>query len=64
MIVRQWGFDHIMTKQKIECASSDVGLFMSAYNLRRLFNLLGFKDLAQYLNQKLENSIKNAFFIL
>ena len=62
-IKRQWGFDHIMTKRKIECASSDVGLMMSSYNLRRLFNLLEFKDLIEYLNKKLENSIKSALFI-
>ena len=40
-IKRQWGFDHIMTKQFIERAAADVGLILTAYNLRRLFNLLG-----------------------
>jgi len=40
-IKRQWGFDHIMTKQFIERAAADVGLIFTAYNLRRLFNLLG-----------------------
>jgi transposase len=63
-IKRQWGFDHIMTKRKIECASSDIGLMMSAYNLRRLFNLLEFRDLANYLNEILKNLIKNSFFIV
>ena len=63
-IKRQWGFDHIMTKRKIECASSDIGLMMSAYNLRRLFNLLEFRDLAKYLNEILKNLIKNSFFIV
>ena len=38
---RQWGFDHIMTKRFIHRASSDIGLIFSAYNLRRLINLVG-----------------------
>jgi transposase len=62
-IKRQWGFDHILTKRKIEHASADVGLIMSAYNLRRLFNLLGFKELTNYLNRILENISKSGFFI-
>lgn len=45
-IKRQWGFDHVMTKRKIECASADIGLIMSAYNLRRLFNILSFRELS------------------
>lgn len=38
-IKRQWGFDHIMTKQGKERASSDVGLILIAYNLRRLLTI-------------------------
>ena len=38
-IKRQWGFDHIMTKQGIQAASADLGLMALAYNLRRIFNL-------------------------
>ncbi|MBK8680287.1 MAG: hypothetical protein IPN25_17090 [Sphingobacteriales bacterium] len=30
----------IITKQGIERAAADVGLIMTAYNLRRLFNIL------------------------
>ena len=52
-----------MTKRKIERASADVGLIMSAYNLRRLFKLLGFKELTNYLKRILENLSKSAFFI-
>ena len=52
-----------MTKRKIEHASADVGLIMSAYNLRRLFNILGFKELTNYLNGILENLSKSGFFI-
>ena len=48
-IKRQWGFDHIMTKKTIERASSDIGLIMTAYNLRRLINILGYDQLMEYL---------------
>lgn len=48
-IKRQWGFDHIMTKKNKERASSDVGLIMSSYNLRRLFNILNINELMEYL---------------
>ena len=36
---RQWGFDHIITKKEIDCASTDFGLIALAYNLKRLMNL-------------------------
>lgn len=39
-IKRQWGFDHIMTKKTMKRASADVGLVFTAYNLRRIFNIL------------------------
>jgi transposase len=54
---RQWGFDHVMTKQTIERASADVGLIMSAYNLRRIFNVLTFSE----LNKILLKNIKKVF---
>ncbi len=38
-IKRQWGYSYIMTKKGIAHASADVGLIMTAYNLRRLFNI-------------------------
>src|SRR5690606_24596900 len=38
-IKRQWGFDHIVTKQGLKAASADLGFMALAYNLRRLFNL-------------------------
>lgn len=44
-IKRQWGFDHIMTKRSISRASADVGFIMTAYNLRRLINILGIDSL-------------------
>lgn len=46
---RQWGFDHIMTKQTMKRASADVGLMMLAYNFRRLMNILDPKDLKEAL---------------
>jgi transposase len=39
-IKRQWGFDHIMTKRGIEAASADFGLILTAYNLKRITNIL------------------------
>lgn len=40
-IKRQWGFNYIMTKKSIQRASADVGLIFSAYNLRRILNIIG-----------------------
>ena len=48
-IKRQWGFDHVMTKRKLECASADIGLIMTVYNLRRLFNILSFRELSNLI---------------
>ena len=49
-IKRQWGFDHIMTKQTMNRASADVGLVFTAYNLRRIFNILSLHELKEYLS--------------
>jgi hypothetical protein len=38
-----------MTKKTIKHASADVGLIFSAYNLRRIFNLIDQNLLKQYL---------------
>ncbi len=50
---RQWGFDHIMTKKTKARASSDVGLIFTAYNLRRLINIIGISKLGAYLKEAL-----------
>ncbi len=50
---RGWGFDHIMTKKTKERASSDVGLIFTAYNLRRLINIIGISELVSYLREAL-----------
>ncbi len=39
-IKRQWGFDHIMTKKYRARASADPGLIFTAYNLKRILNIL------------------------
>jgi hypothetical protein len=49
IIKRQWGFYFIVTKKGIDRACSDVGLMFVAYNLRRLFNILGKDRLEAYL---------------
>lgn len=40
-IKRQWGFNYIMTKKSIKRATADVGLIFTAYNLRRILNIIG-----------------------
>lgn len=50
-IKRQWGFNYIITKTGIDKASADVGLMFTAYNLRRLFTLLGKNQLEKYLKE-------------
>jgi len=52
-IKRQWGFDHIMTKKSMARASADVGLIMTAYNLRRLINIIGVITLMKWALQQL-----------
>ena len=49
VIKRQWDFHYIMTKKTIKHASADVGLIFTAYNLRRIFNLIDPNELKQYL---------------
>ena len=48
-IKRQWGYGYIMTKRGVERASADIGLIFTAYNLRRIFNLIDHKRLKEYL---------------
>ena len=50
---RAWGFDHIMCKKTKERASADVGLIFTAYNLRRLINIIGIFELGSYLGELL-----------
>jgi len=48
-IKRQWGFSYILTKKGINRASADVGFMMTAYNLRRIINIVGLKELKKYM---------------
>lgn len=52
-IKRQWGFSYIITKKYIKRAEADVGLMFTAYNLRRIINLIGFEALESYLRELL-----------
>lgn len=49
IIKRQWGFYYIMTKKTISHASADVGLMFTAFNLRRILNLIDPDTLKKYL---------------
>lgn len=48
-IKRQWGFNYILTKKGINRACADVGFIMTAYNLRRIINIIGIKTMKEYL---------------
>ena len=52
-IKRQWGFDYILTKKGMERASADVGLMFTAYNLRRIINIIGKENFREYLRKVL-----------
>lgn len=52
-IKRQWGFSYIMTKKFIKRAEADVGLIFTAYNLRRIINLIGINVLQSYFREAL-----------
>lgn len=51
IIKRQWDFYYIMTKKSMKHASADVGLIFTAFNLRRIFNLLDKNELKKYLKE-------------
>ena len=58
-IKRQWGFSYILTKKGIDRASADVGVIMTAYNLRRIINILGIKTLKEYLKTVISFILEN-----
>lgn len=47
-IKRQWGYSYVLTKKGMERAAADVGLMLVAYNLRRIFHLVGSERLQAY----------------
>ncbi len=57
-IKRQWGFSYILTKKFMHRASADVGLIMTAYNLRRIISLIGMQRLIVYLSMLFFSSKK------
>jgi transposase len=64
-IKRQWNFHFILTKKGMERAASDVGFMFTAYNLRRLMNLIDKKDLLKYLKGLAKlHFVKNGLYIL
>lgn len=48
-IKRQWDFYYIMTKKSIKHATADVGMIFTAYNLRRILNIIDKNTLKEYL---------------
>lgn len=48
-IKRQWGFCYILTKKYIKRAEADIGLIFTAYNLRRIMNIIGTDVLKEYM---------------
>ena len=51
IIKRQWGFYFISTKKGIKRANADVGLMFTAFNLRRLINIIDRNLLKQFLKE-------------
>lgn len=51
IIKRQWDFYYIMTKKTMTHAQADVALIFTAYNLRRIFNIMDHNLLKSYLKE-------------
>lgn len=51
VIKRQWDFYYIITKKTMQRATADVGMIFTAYNLRRIFNILDKNVLKAYLKR-------------
>jgi transposase len=51
IIKRQWGFYFVSTKKGIKHASADVGLMFTAFNLRRLMNIIDKNAFKKFLAQ-------------
>jgi len=50
-IKRQWGYYYVITKKGMKRASADVGFMFTAYNLRRLMNIIDKNLLRKYLQE-------------
>jgi len=68
VIKRQWGFYYIMTKKGKKRASADVGFMFTAYNLRRIINILGADVLKKFFQElafvffSITTSVKATYF--
>jgi transposase len=51
ILKRQWGFYYIMTKKSKKRASADVGLMFTAFNLRRLMNIVDKNVFKKFLKE-------------
>ena len=51
IIKRQWGFYFVSTKRGLKRASTDVGLMFTAFNLRRLMNIIDKNGFKQFLKE-------------
>jgi hypothetical protein len=51
IIKRQWGFYYITTKKGIKRASADVGLMFTAFNLRRIMNIIDKNIFKKFLQE-------------
>ena len=51
IVKRQWGFYFVSTKKGIKRASADVGFMFTAFNLRRLMNIIDKNQFKQFLKQ-------------
>jgi transposase len=51
IIKRQWGFYFVSTKKGIKHASADVGLMFTAFNLRRLINIIDKNVFKEFLKE-------------
>jgi len=51
ILKRQWGFYYIMTKKSKKRASADVGLMFTAFNLRRIMNIVDKNVFKKFLEE-------------
>ena len=51
ILKRQWGFYYIMTKKSKKHASADVGMMFTAYNLRRIINIVDKNVLKKFFEE-------------
>jgi len=60
IVKRQWGFDHVLMKG-IDKVEAEANLIFLCYNLKRVVNILGFKEFMKRLLAASVFSFKNGF---